>query len=65
VILQENSNEWNFSRAKRRALKKKKKKKKEQGLKRKKGETSFEKLHISKGEKKQRMRFTCYWEKFY
>jgi hypothetical protein len=60
VILQENSNEWNFSRAKRRALKKK-----EQGLKSKRGETSFEKLHVSKGEKKQRMRFTCYWEKFY
>jgi hypothetical protein len=40
-------------------------KKKEQGLKSKRGETSFEKLHVSKGEKKQRMRFTCYWEKFY
>jgi hypothetical protein len=23
------------------------------------GETSFEKLHVSKGEKKNRMRFTC------
>ena len=45
--------------------KKKKKKKKEQGLKSKRGETSFEKLHVSKGEKKQRMRFTCYWERFY
>jgi hypothetical protein len=30
--------------------KKKKKKKKEQGLKSKRGETSFEKLHVSKGE---------------
>jgi hypothetical protein len=46
VILLENSNEWNLSPAKRRVLKKKKKKKKEQGLKRKRGETSFEKLHV-------------------
>jgi hypothetical protein len=48
VILLENSNEWNLSLAKRRILeknkKKKKKKKKEQGLKSKRGETSFEKL---------------------
>jgi hypothetical protein len=34
-----------------------KKKKKEQGLKSKRGETSFEKLQVSKGEKKKRMRF--------
>jgi hypothetical protein len=40
--------------------KEKKKKKKEQGLKSKRGETLFEKLHVSKGEKKKkRMGFTC------
>jgi hypothetical protein len=58
VILLENSNELNLSPAKRRILEKKKKKKKEQGLKSKRGETSFEKLHVSKGEKKKRMIFT-------
>jgi hypothetical protein len=36
------------------SLKKKKKKKMEQGLKSKRGETSFEKLHVSKGEKKEK-----------
>jgi hypothetical protein len=51
VILQENSNEWNLSPAKRRILKKEKEKK-EQGLKSKRGEASFEELHVSKGEKK-------------
>jgi hypothetical protein len=64
VILVENSNEWNLSPAKRRILKKKKKKK-EQALKSKRGKTSFEKLHVSKGQKKKRMRFTCCWERFY
>jgi hypothetical protein len=44
---------------------KKKKKKKEQGLKSKRGETSFEKLQVSKGEKKQKMRFTSCWERYY
>jgi hypothetical protein len=39
--------------------------KKEQGLKSKRGETTFEKLHVSKGEKKKRMRFTSCWEIFY
>jgi hypothetical protein len=43
----------------------KKKKKKEHGLKSKRGETSFEKLHVSKGEKKKRMKFTSCWERFY
>jgi hypothetical protein len=43
----------------------KKEEKKEQGLKNKRGETSFEKLHVSKGEKKKRMRFTSCWERFY
>jgi hypothetical protein len=42
--------------------KKKKKKKKEQGLNSKRGEPSFEKLHVLKGEKKRRMRFTSCWE---
>jgi sulfur relay (sulfurtransferase) DsrC/TusE family protein len=62
VILLENFNEWNLSPAKRRILKKKKKRK---GLKSKRGETSYEKLHISKGEKKKRMKFASYWERFY
>jgi hypothetical protein len=44
--------------------KKKKSKKKEQRLKSKRGETSFEKLHVSKGEKKQRMRFISCWDRF-
>jgi hypothetical protein len=44
---------------------KKRKKKKEQGLKSKRGETSYEKLQLSKGEKKKRMKFANYWEKFY
>jgi hypothetical protein len=47
VILLENSNEWNLSPAKRRILKKNKKKKKKHGLKSKRDETSFEKLHVS------------------
>jgi hypothetical protein len=42
VILLENSNEWNLSLAKEASLKKKE----EQGLKSKRGETSFEKLHV-------------------
>jgi hypothetical protein len=52
VILLENFNQCNLSPAKRWILKKKKKKKKEQGLKSKRGETSFKKLHVSKGETK-------------
>jgi hypothetical protein len=43
VILLENSNEWNLSQQKKDT-----KKKEEQGLKRKRGETSFKKLHVSK-----------------
>jgi hypothetical protein len=54
VILLENSNEWYLSPAKRWILEKKKKKKKDQGLKRKRGKTSFEKLNVSKGERKKR-----------
>jgi hypothetical protein len=63
MILLENSNEWNLSPVKRRILKKKKKKK-DQGLKNKRGETSFEKLHASKEEKNRRMRFISHWEGF-
>jgi hypothetical protein len=40
------------SRERERESERKEKKKKEQGLKRKRGETSYEKLHVSKGEKK-------------
>jgi hypothetical protein len=57
VILLENSNEWNLSQQKKDT-----KKKEEQGLKRKRGETSFKKLHVSK---KERIRFTSCWERFY
>jgi hypothetical protein len=39
-------------------------KKKDQGLKNKRGETSFEKLHVSKEEKNRRMRFISHWEGF-
>jgi hypothetical protein len=44
VILLENSNEWNLFSAKRRILRKKG----EQGLKSKRGETSYEELHVTK-----------------
>jgi hypothetical protein len=43
----------------------KEKRKKEQGLKRKRGETSVEKLHVLRREKKERMKFTRCWERFY
>jgi hypothetical protein len=50
VILVENSNEWNLSPAKEVSSKKR-----EQGLKNKKrGETSVEKLHVLRKEKKRR-----------
>jgi hypothetical protein len=39
------------------------KKREEQGLKSKRGETSFEKLHVST--KRERMRFIGCWERFY
>jgi hypothetical protein len=45
VILLENFNEWNLFPAKRRILKKR-----EQGLKSKRGETSYEELHVTKKE---------------
>jgi hypothetical protein len=56
VLLLENSNEWNLFPAKRRILKK------EQGLKIKRGETSYEELHVTK---KKRMEFTSCWARFY
>jgi hypothetical protein len=40
------------------------KKKEGQGLKRKRSETSVEKFHVLR-EKKERMKFTSYWERFY
>jgi hypothetical protein len=49
VILLENSNEWNLSPAKEGSSKKRE----EQGLKSKRGETSFEKLHVSKKKKER------------
>jgi hypothetical protein len=45
VTLLENSNEWNLFPAKRRILEKKRR---EQGLKSKRGETSYEELHVVK-----------------
>jgi hypothetical protein len=45
VILLENPNEWNLFPTKRRILKKMRR---EQGLKRKRGETSYEELHVQK-----------------
>jgi hypothetical protein len=43
----------------------KERKKKDQGLKSKSGETSYEKLCVSKGEKKKMMKFVSCWERFY
>jgi hypothetical protein len=63
VILLKNSNEWNLSPTKEGSLKKIKKGE-EQGLKSKRGKTSFEKLHVSK-KKRERMRFISCWERFY
>jgi hypothetical protein len=39
------------------------KKKREQGLKRKRGETLVEKLHVLRKEKKERIKFTSCWER--
>jgi hypothetical protein len=60
VILQENSNEWNLSPAKEGSSKGG-----EQGLKRKRGKTLVEKLHVLRKQKKERMKFTSYWERLY
>jgi hypothetical protein len=57
VILLENSNV-----PRKRKIFKKKREREEQGLKRKRGETSVEKLHVLK---KKRMKFTSCWERFY
>jgi hypothetical protein len=70
VILLENFNEWNLSPAKEGSSKKrerkkgKEKEKKEQGLKSKRGETSYEEAPCFKRRKK-RMKFTSCWERFY
>jgi hypothetical protein len=61
VIFLENSNEWNLTPAKRRILKGGG----GQGLKRKGGEASVEKLRVLRREKKRRMRSTSYCERFY
>jgi hypothetical protein len=53
MILLENSNEWNLSPAKKGSSRKKRE---EQGLKSKRGETSFEKLHVSKKKREDVMR---------
>jgi hypothetical protein len=45
VILLENPNEWDLFPAKRKILKKKRR---EQGWKSKRGETSYEELHVQK-----------------
>jgi hypothetical protein len=60
VILLENSNEWNLSPTKEGSSKKRKKKrKKKQGLKSKRGETSYEEGPCFKRRKeKKRMKFT-------
>jgi hypothetical protein len=58
VILLENPNEWNRFPVKRRIIRKKRR---EQGMKRKRGETSYEELHV----KKERTKFTSCWERFY
>jgi hypothetical protein len=64
VILLENSNEWNLSPAKDGSSKREREKR-EQGLKRKRGETLVEKLHVFRREKKERMEFSNCWERFY
>jgi hypothetical protein len=61
VILLENSNEWNLFPTKRRNLKKKR----EQGLKSKRGETSYKEAPCFKRKKRERMKFTSCWERFY
>jgi hypothetical protein len=61
VIILENSNEWNLFLAKEGSSEKREK----QGLKSKRGETSIEKLHVLRREKKKMMRSTSCWERFY
>jgi hypothetical protein len=61
VILLENSNEWNLSPAKERSSIKRGAKIE----KKKRGETSVEKLQVLSKEKKERMKFTSCWERLY
>jgi hypothetical protein len=72
MIFLENSNKWNLSPAKEGSSKKKRERKKgrekkEQGLKSKRGETSYEEAPCFKRrkEKKKRIKFTSWWERFY
>jgi hypothetical protein len=62
VILLKNSSEWNLPPAKEGSSKKKRERE-EQGLKSKRGETSFEKATCFKI--KEAMKFTSCWERFY
>jgi hypothetical protein len=70
VILLENSNAWNFSPAKEGSSKKEKKeekkKKGEQGLKSKRGETSYKEApYFKRRKEKKRIKFTSCWERIY
>jgi hypothetical protein len=71
VILLENFNEWNLSQQKKDPRRKRVKEKKEREKKRSKDWKAKEvkpyikKLHVSKGEKKKKMKFTSWWERFY
>jgi hypothetical protein len=56
VILLENSNEWNLFLAKRMILEKENKKKREQGLKSKRGETSYKEAPCLR-KRKERIKF--------
>jgi hypothetical protein len=60
VILLENSNKWNLFPAKSRILEKRRKRKKgEQGLKSRRGETSYKEAPCFKRKKeRERMKFT-------
>jgi hypothetical protein len=67
VILLENSNDWNLFPTKEGSSKKREKKgKKEQGLKSKRGETSYEEtLCFKRRKEKKRVKYISYWERFY
>jgi hypothetical protein len=76
VILLENSNEWNLTPAKegsskrerereREKREKKEREKRSKDWKAKEVKPHMKKLLVSNGEKKKRMKFTSYWERFY
>jgi hypothetical protein len=60
VILLENSNEWNLSPGKEGSSKKRGAR-----IEKKKGETLGEKIHVLRKEKKEMLKFTNCWERFY